>query len=273
MRINSFVVSIQRPMRSESVAEFIEKSKLNQETQVIGFDFRQFTNEDVERRFPEFSFEKFYKRHLRKPSMAEIGCLYSHAQIYRLICRNKFQSSLILEDDASLPFDFLEKVRIIVDYLEVTHVPTIVTLFASSYLKSPTGKLELNPEIVLFPLLNIPELTMAYMINLQAAEQLNMNYRTVDTVADWPNAALGVKFYYCDIGLKVDSQSTSTIRLADSGDSHRWNLSSSCIGAVFSSIKLAIREFRSFRSEHFGKWRSFKISLFNFLVRAKNAIL
>jgi GR25 family glycosyltransferase involved in LPS biosynthesis len=265
MNIKLYILHLDERFRSKSlISENNNGLKIEYEL-VAGFDYRSVSLselEDLDIVKNTFSISRFEKRHRRKPLPSEIGCLLSHRKIYCNFASSSFDFAVVAEDDYELLGHDWEKITSLIDYLKNHKDPVIVTFYSRSCL---VGSKIPDAPFDSYELINVPYSTCCYLINRSAAEVMCSSNLMIDTVADWPNSALKVRFLFANIGRLSEGSDNSHIqRKIYLKANSRYKLYSSLTSKI-SSIFYPIRFFVSLRNDGLPLAYCLKVVLANYI--------
>lgn len=110
--MKTFVINLQRAVeRKKHMQRQLNRFSFLDAEFIDAVDGKQFSA-DVAKSL--FDYDSFYKLYGRDPSLAEIGCTFSHIKCYKKLIDSEEKAALILEDDAYLSerLDIIKKIEI-----------------------------------------------------------------------------------------------------------------------------------------------------------------
>jgi len=209
-----FIINLKRSvLRRESIERECAKYNLDYEF-IDAIDGRLLTPAEIQ-------------QHTRKINYAykpgEIGCSLSHIKIYRLMCAQKINTALILEDDAKLMPDITTVLNAL-NKAEYSKKPTI-TLLTKTFQYQDKCLFHLDQTHRVYPVIEAC-MSHGYVINQAAAQKVLAAFYPVWMVADrW---SLFKEYADCDINAVIppvivhsDLASASTIKMPADEEDHQ----------------------------------------------------
>jgi GR25 family glycosyltransferase involved in LPS biosynthesis len=123
----------------------------------------------------------------------QVGCSLSHRAVYAAIVAARTPWALVLEDDA-YPDEKLEEVLTWVAE-QRWFSPTVIELYTDGRINASSTVMSGNGDLRYQKLKTFPGSTVAYLINLAAAERALAHIGPIASRADWPAWAAEVEFW------------------------------------------------------------------------------
>jgi len=158
-------------------------------------------------KFPdEFVAERSWIKCRRYLSLPEVGCAASHLECYRRFLESDEQIALIFEDDARvINMELLDEILQHIISLDLSK-----RICVSFYTTFATLKRGLRSDGYLYSVVDVPNLTVCYVITREAAKALLEANSNFDYNADWPKNTK-IDFYLSKAAVVITGDGPSLI--------------------------------------------------------------
>lgn len=177
--MKTYVINMEKDVQKRALIESqLAKQK---ELEVIFFkaiEGRKLTKEELE---SQVDMKNFRERYGDFATLPAIGCALSHWNIYKLIAEGEDEYALVLEDDALLSENMVQKIRLLENWL-LTDTPVVI-LLTPEFVYGINNKVALLEGFTLYRLMG-GTMASGYVINKKAACLLKEKLFPVSFLAD-----------------------------------------------------------------------------------------
>lgn len=201
-----FILTLKDSDRSGPLTEFLEDKNM---------DFRIFFGDDLRgSNISQYQSELQFEWLGRSMSDGEIGCLVSHRNLVKSLADLELKVALVLEEDAVLTEDHLEKISLLAEFIATQKMPMIIPLFYSNLIRRRFFSFQgLNVGGVDLIKPSRPTYgTVGYLINRQATTLISQTNLKFVAPADWPPEwSANIAFYVPTVKLVNHDESQNSL--------------------------------------------------------------